>query len=524
MASPRPVLKRSNSKVRFSRADMSPVGTMASDSTVHGVHGQHSRPPQTGPGTGAPSDPYAYDQGQGAYDINSYPFSEDISLSTSNAPEDHPLSGHAGGYYREVASEDELHPHDSQSQQYQSNDGYTATPSRVGGSRQWGVAQRPGLDTLLSADQLTQMDGDVSPRGSTAGGIPYENPSRAAYQGSPHARPASALRSSLVMPSHPPGSPQRGADGDYPGSPLRGSAIRASVPNMHTSPRRVLEQHRGSAPPEFGSPTMGSPRFGSPRGSPNPAIRRYPEYEQAGPGVGLDRLSPVPPYGSPRSSFNRPAPPYAQERDWDEARRNERYGGRHDSDTTLQGEYDDGKPALGSDRRGGGHDEKGHGGKNYRRARSMSSDSGKSVAEGMRRRTTREVEDDEESYRVKGGVFSQLLRLTGRSNTLRRRVSSRGASSMGGAGELPTMKSLGLKRAQSGASTIFGTEELDRDDPRVTGQKKTARRRNSWSDLPFSRTSNSGAAGGERKRRASIQFHVAGALLPHRQSKCEYGG
>lgn len=483
MASPsRPALKRQNSKVRFSRADMSPVGTMASDSTVHGVHNQHAAhhvPTNTDHG-------YEFEQEQ-TYDINSYPFTEEVSLSTSTA-DPHPQAS----YYREVPSEEEIHPHDSESQRYESNDGYTATPPRVGGSKRWSTQHRPSLDPLLAAEVQHPLH-DVSPRGSiTINQASYENPSRSPYQGSPHR--GSVLRSSLVMP----GSPQRGLDGlqtnDYPPNPYRCAGTRASAPVISTPPRRMLDQHRPSAP-EFGSPIIGSPQFGSPRGSPNPAIRRYPEYETAS-----DRLSPVPPYQSPRNSYTRGS----MTKEWDDQRRYDRqYAGRHDSDTTLHGEFEERKGSMS---------------KGYTRPRSFSSDSGKSAVDRrgdanmpMRRKTTREMEDDEESYHVKGGVFSQLLRLTGRSSTLRRRVSSRGVSSQGyGGAELPTMKTLGLKRAGSAASTVFGADELDPDDPRITGQKKKSKRRNSFSDLPFTRSVSNDGENPKRKRRASIQFHVAG--------------
>ena len=467
MAQPRPVLKRQNSKVRFSRGEMSPVGTMASDSTVHGVHGQH-----------APTNPLDHEYEQQIYDVNSYPFSEEIALSTSEAPSNIPQQP----YYREIAPDEDIHPNDSQSQRHESNDGYTATPPRVG-SRRWSTNQhRPVLDTLLSANG-SELPRDVSPRGSTSVS-PYDNPSRSPY----HSSPRPAIRSSLVMP-HPSGSPQRNHPLDeraeYNSSPYKGMPTRSSVPDLNTPSRRMLDQHqhRPSAP-EYGSPIINSPQFGSPRGSQSPAIRRYPDYEAP-----VDRASPVPPYQSPRNSYARPPP-----RDWEEEKRTERQYGRLDSDATLQGDYR--KGSLGE--------------KGYGRPRSMSSDSGKSmVAERKPSRSSRHREDDEESYHVKGGVFSQLLRLTGRSSTLRRRVSSRGASTQG-YGELPTMKTLGLTRAASGASTVFGAEELDPMDPRVTGQKKK-KRRNSWTDLPFTRaTSGDEGENPRQKRRASIQYHVAG--------------
>jgi hypothetical protein len=278
------------------------------------------------------------------------------------------------------------------------------------------------------------------------------------------------------MPSKVPGSPQRAMESvDYPGSPVRGSAFRSSMPNIGTPPRRPLEQHRGSAP--VLSPVVGSRQLReTPRGSPQPndfrGYRRGDEYERP---TERDHLSPVPPYQSPRNSY----------REWDGEKHDKRYTDRYDSQATLRGEYEENFTAA------------------PRRGRSMSDDTRR---QPMQRRTTREVEDDDDtsSYRVKGGVLSQLLRLTGKGSTLRRRVSSRGGFSS--AGDLPTMQSLGLKKTTSTASTVFGADELDPDDPRVTGQKKK-NRRGSFGDLPFTRSASKGG----RPRRASIQYHVAGA-------------
>lgn len=89
-------------------------------------------------------------------------------------------------------------------------------------------------------------------------------------------------------------------------------------------------------------------------------------------------------------------------------------------------------------------------------------------------------------------------------------MNSRAASTQ--AGELPTMKSLGLKRVGSSVSTAWGDDELDQYDPRITGQKKKKGRSNSLSNLPFMRRNSSdGASTIRNKRRSSIQYHVAGA-------------
>ena len=508
MSSPnRPALRRQDSKVRFSRGDMSPVGTMASDSTVHGVHHHyHHDDPQ---------------DEQELYDANSYPFTNETSRSEDN-----------GGFYRGV-SEDEmtLDPHDSQSQRYgdydepvRAPDVYTSTPPRVG-TRRWtnSQQQRPPLDTLLSEEAVEQVNNSsnmiISPRGSTIVGN-YDSPSgpppqnRSPYQHSPQTRPSSALRASLVIPSNGPGSPQRVKPQeavierlDYP----RGSPARLSMPNIGaTPPRRIAEQHRSSAP--NGSPIIGSPQFGSPsprqpvRQSPTPdaynrpqGYRRYDDYDRP-----TDRLSPVPPYQSPRNSGA------FQGDGWD---REHRYAqGRHDSDSTLRNDLFE-KRKYGP----GEYEEKAKSSprpdQDYRRSRSMSDET---RGGDMRRRTTREMEGDTESYHVKGGVFSQLLRLTGRSATLRRRVSSQRSAAPG---DLPTMKSLGLRRVDSAVSTAFGADELDPDDPRVTGQKKT-RRRSSFSELPFMRSlSTDGDVTGKKKRRASIQLHVASKLF-HLHKSC----
>lgn len=549
MASPRPVLKRQGSKVRFSRGEMSPVGTMASDSTVHGVHGQHSYMPQPSQQQRQQaSGQYTDDEGS-VYDGNQYPYSEDISLAPSQDPS---MVGNQAYYrqvdHREEEDEQSIHPHDSSSQRFDNSardlgapippDGYTATPPRVGTTRRaTNTAQhRPQLDNLYAGpeaserfnpppDQRARVE-DVSPRGSVVGGYeqqynqtPNRQPYNVPMNGSPQARPPSAMRSHYQQGAPPRldsqprydqnGQYDQGRDGAYRGStPARMSQLNVGTPSRRVDP----QQQRHSVPD--GSPHVNEAQYGSPR-SPPQGIRRYPEYEDAAV-AHQQRLSAAPPYQSPRNSYGNKtdvfSTPQGGRQDWDNKQPVQPNQYRHDSDATLNGAYNE-KEGFENYTMGGG--------KSYGRPRAMSDDSGRSVAPGrkdekdskasMKRRTTREMENDDDdgsSYKVKGGVFSQLLRLTGRSSTLRRRISSRGASSVNGGQDLPTMKSLGLKKVNSTASTVFGADELDPDDPRVTGQKKK-KRRNSWSDIPFGKGEDSGL-GGKRNRRASIQYHVAG--------------
>ena len=482
---------------------MSPVGTMASDSTVHGVHHQHRN---------REWDQGEEEQEQELYDTNSFPFA-------SKSLREIPPSEDDGPHYTYVMGDDEetgVYGSERYEGYEQQIDAYTSTPPRVAARRCTNSQHhRPTLDTRSSAElvehqgQQTCNDMNVSPRNSTVvnhysspAGNPPQN--RLPHQNPPQNRPYSAFRASLVIPSDGLSSSHRVIPqeavverSDYP----RGAFERSSMPNigMNNTPCRSLEQHRASAP--NGSPVLASPRLGSPRQSarqppvPNnvhvaQGFKQYEEYER-----NIDRLSPVPPYQSPRNSAAFQADHWARSRRYQQD--------RHDSDITLQGDYEDKRkyylrdsgekekysPRPDKDRRD-------------RRGRSMSNDS----RMDMQRRTTREVEDDADSYHIKGGVFSQLLRLTGRSTTLRRRVSSQRSNVPG---DLPTMRSLGIRRTESAVSTAFGADELDPDDPRVTGQKKKARR-SSFSDLPFTRSVSTDGISRKKRRRASIQYHVAG--------------
>ncbi|KAK4686118.1 hypothetical protein P7C73_g4009, partial [Tremellales sp. Uapishka_1] len=453
---PRPSLKpgdRRDSKVRFSRAETEPVGTMASDSTAHGVHHPRTEPPFQPP-----------PQAQQVYDINDYPFGEEIALTESRdqEPEAPPAE------YEQTTNLD---------------DAYTPPPARVGARRYTNTQiHRPTLDTLLSGEtaHYESPNQNISPRGSTMID-PNLNAETFAYQS-----PRPNVRASLVMPS----SPRQ--EVFVEGSP-RDRGMRASI--QDTPSRRLLEYQRASLPNH--SPVIASPQFGSPRMPPHrttPAqspvvdvFNRSREYDRpAYYEQDRERLSPVPPYQhTPRGS-------YAQ-RDKDREEYYEREKRHFGSDATLRGDYDEPFDRRGRDR------EKVRN-KEYRRARSLSSETN----HGMRRRTTREIEEqeEEEDYQVKSGVFSQLLRITGgmrRRHSHNHGMESRSTSAAGG--DLPTMKSLGMKRRSSAASTVYGGE-LDDYDPRVTGQKKRVGRgrRGSMGDFE---------GDGKKKRRASIQYHVA---------------
>jgi len=75
---------------------------------------------------------------------------------------------------------------------------------------------------------------------------------------------------------------------------------------------------------------------------------------------------------------------------------------------------------------------------------------------------------------------------------------------------LGNYRSLNLKRGESTATTAFGAEELDDDDPRVSGQKKNKNRRNRFGDF-VSSMSTDGDTGGKKTRRASITYYVPSA-------------
>lgn len=511
----RPILRRQSSKVRFSRGDMSPVGTMVSDSDLHSGPAQHhsaqTQPllSSASPPGQRPSQPYDQD----AYDINTYPFGDTAEISLSQS-QDRGVTD-ASGRYRGVPSEEvPLNPYDTSGGQ----DHYTATPPRPSARRFTGSSpspvHRPTLDTVVSASDIRYTSAEISPR-NTSQMDSYQMPP---IQSSPAQRPSTVLRPALVG-SHAATqrSPQVEHEQPYsprpsiqPGSPAQQSP-RPSMQPGSPALRRPYDGHRPSG--NFGSP-RDSPRPDNYRPSVAPGYRRSEYEDRTG-------LTPAPVYGPPRNSYfaqhrdeygqdnryRRLDSEYEREREYRERHERPRY----DSETTLRGDdynektYDEKKRRDSSP---------------PRRPRAMSDTSDhrdRDRDREMRRRATKELEDAEEgTYTVKGGVFSQLLRLTGRNgnNIMRRRQSSRGIalSSRGTSAcgeELPTMHNLGLKKVGSTASTTFGAFELDQEDPRVTGQKP-AHRRASFSDMLYRRSSFGGEGGGGRRRRASIQRHVAG--------------
>ncbi|WVW84468.1 hypothetical protein I302_106502 [Kwoniella bestiolae CBS 10118] len=501
---PRPALKpgdRKDSKVRFSREELAPIRSDPSDFLPsHDPIPQRER-------TSIVSTYSDAQDGPEYYDSNSYPFhSEPVELGESV---DEPSHQAQAGYYREI-------PDQVEQEQYEQHDGYTATPPRVVGGRRWSTAQhRPTLDTLHSTEEEYHQQLTSSPRGSIA-----QHQQTVYHEDAPSPyRPPSALRSSFAHRDREVvnGSPRSGfyTEQDLPPTTSPYRVARASAPNIgYTPPRRMLDQHRFSVP--SGSPNMNS-------GSP---VARNQEVFSPGNrgtfGEKERRYSPVPSYHQhPVDSYTvedhrreSQGPVQTQgyddgkDRLWVDDPSEKRHRTVSDSDETL---YEDEKAKYSSNPS-----------PNVRGRQRSLSDSSKLALPtdgGMRRRTTRQLEedDDESTYHVKGGVFSQLLKLTGRTNTMRRRISSRsgfGGGESKGPGLLPTMKSLGLRRLDSRASTTCGADEFDENDPRVTGQKKKHKRRNSLSDLPFMRTGtgDSTLPGGRRKRRASIQLHVADIL------------
>ena len=558
----RPNLRRQSSKVRFSRGDMSPVGTMVSDTDAPGgpgydpsvLHAAHrpnpplnnlnNSPMAQSPRHGGNND--NNNNQQAVYDINSYPFDGSTKISLSHSRDQGPVN--QNDRWRDMNEEQvPLNPYENSAEQ----DHYTSTPPRPS-ARRWTNAnananaspntytasptQRPSLGPLLPINDTRYASADISPR-NTMGMEPYQLPPLPA---SPAQRPSSTLRPSIInnLASPQRGSAQEGELGSPRGSVQPGSPVpnrpsiqpggpvpnrpsiqsgspgpnrpsiqsctpvpnRPSIQSGNPGQRRPYDQHRPSG-------GMGSPRPEPIRSSMAPGYRRAEYEERTG-------LTPAPGYGPPRNSyFTRERDDYPQDQRYrrvdDEFDRP-----RYDSDVTLRGEE---------------YDEKTLKGPPTRRPRASSDTSDhrdRDRDRDMRRRSTKEMESaeqgdqaDQGGYAVKGGIFSQLLRLTGRSGAgMRRRqssskglaLSSRNTSTCG---ELPTMQSLNLKRVASVASTTFGGGELDEDDPRVTGQKPASKRRASFSDMLFrseSMTEDLGPFSGKRRRRASIQKHVAG--------------
>jgi hypothetical protein len=429
---------------------------------------------------------------QDAYDINSYPFGANTEIALSQSQDHGPTDNRYQGVPNHEAP---FNPYEDAPEEH---DPYTAAPPRMSARRYPGSGanttptqgHRPTLDSLVPLNAYSSAE--ISPR-NTAGMDSYVMPP---VHTSPAPRPASALRPSLVNNYHSPRqSVQQNAETEYAEYTQNNSPrARASVPA--SAPRRIIEQSRQSIP-QSAPRDMGSPRHHqSPRSSepfrPGPGYRRNEYEERTG-------LTPGPTYQRP-SYFSQNHQEYDR---YDDRQ-------RYDSQATLTGDDYNEKytKKYSSDSQ------------QPRRQRAMSDTSD---SRDMRRRSTKELEDAETgTYTVKGGVFSQLLRLTGKS--MRRRQSSRGiaassrATSCAGE-DLPTMKSLGLHKVGSTAGTTFGAGELDSEDPRITGvkpQKMQNNRRASFSDMLFKRDVDDAGEGvftGKRRRRASIQRHVAGKLM-----------
>lgn len=560
----RPNLRRQSSKVRFSRGDMSPVGTMVSDMDVPSgsghdhtvIHAAHRPNPPLNNINSSPS-PVSQRQGnntynnsQAVYDINSYPFDGSTEISLSQSRDQPPVNQNAR--WRDV-NEDQvpLNPYENSADQ----DHYKSTPPRPS-ARRWTNANanpnvsptqnpypsppthRPSLGALVPPIVGARYaSADISPR-NTMGMDSYQVPP---VQTSPAQRPSSTLRPSIInnfptpqratppegeygspRPSVQSGSPIPNRSSIQSGSPVpnrpsiqSGSPVpnRPSIQSGNPGQRRPYDQQR----PSVGN--VGSPRHEQLRSSMAPGYRRAEYEERTG-------LTPAPDYGSPRSSYFT--------RDRDNYPQDQRYGrlepefdrARYDSDATLRGEE---------------YDEKTLKGPPVRRPRAMSDTSDhrdRDRDRDMRRRSTKEMESAEQgdqnqdAYAVKGGIFSQLRRIPAVDRPVNRRrqssskgiaLSSRNTSTCG---ELPTMHNLNLKRTTSAASTTFEGGELDADDPRVTGQKP-ARRRASFSDMLFRSESmdgeDLGPISGKRRRPASIQKHVAGKsfVLSFSHRKCK---
>ena len=113
---------------------------------------------------------------------------------------------------------------------------------------------------------------------------------------------------------------------------------------------------------------------------------------------------------------------------------------------------------------------------------------------------------------AKGGMISSLLRITGRSTTMRQRTSHGigdgvilNAAVIPGCGSGETRE-----RSESIASSISGVDELDDDDPRITGLVKK-RRGSVLDNFPFIQTNVLERFGlGKKRRVSSIKRHVTG--------------
>ncbi|RXK38545.1 hypothetical protein M231_04177 [Tremella mesenterica] len=522
---------RRQSVVRFSRGDRSPIGTMASDSTINGPHvhptplqlqqaqararqqqqnqqqqylqqqqqqlqqqlefqqqqqqqRQDASPRASQTYLGAPLEPshlpprgqspgsqQSIEEGQPppgqrspqsqattniqhysqeAFDGATYPLTSEVSLGPTEAGSD---------YYGVGDDRETLAPGDSESVRYvqlqEMEDSYTAPPQRViRGGRQSETNNNPPLE--------------LSPR-STIDAQGYED--YRTYVARQQQSPSGQL---------------------HPSSPLRGPVVQdqgylspLSLPASQ-APRGFRDSRLSRINVQIGDEDI----RGSPRASPSRGAQGDMYNQQNNPNIPhRPSLGPAPAYSSPRGSLG--TMPYYVLDDM-----------RRASWTREQAAnlvYPDERVQPTVPHR-----------KDRHRPRSLSH-SRRPSDQAMRRRTTREMEDDDEddSYKVKGGFMSSLLRLTGQgSSTMRRRLSSKAGSEVETRPRNPRRPS--LKKNDSFASTVFGADELEEDDPRLT-EKQKKKRSHSISDF-FNKKddygSDAGSVASRRPRRASIQVHV----------------
>ena len=503
----RPGMRRHSSAVRFSRGDRSPIGTLTSDDSTQGV----ARPPnQSAP----------HDQ-SGAYDVNAYPVVSETSAS-----------GYTNPYYNSEADDTELESRTQRESAASSEtitpgsriqvDPYTATPPRVSTRRMTNPSAAtppPEVRQQFATPPGVHRDDEmVSPR-SNPSEWDSPRPDWQPQSATPARRPLPS--DSLAQSPRQPGTPSDWGSPRAQWQPQPPSPSPARLPSALKNASPAMQPYTGNSYSPSASPFMGSqqrypefptrrptetrpsPAFGPPGADAQPGFRQYDADDSTPPEAQAPLYPPTQaqmPFG--HHEENVPAEPRFSLSEWQEYQRQQQRrsehdpddgqrrqqqwqsDGRHDSDETLRDGYtvNSEKPPL----------PQGDG-------RYLQADDG-----SMRRRTTREMEDDEQSYQVKGGVFSQLLRLAGRSNTqLRRRQMSQGTSSQG-EGEAPTMSNLGIRsRASSVASTLFHGEEIELEDPRMTG-KKPKHKRPTWEETGYTHTDAHG-----RRRKSSIQLHVA---------------
>ncbi|ORX40266.1 hypothetical protein BD324DRAFT_270409 [Kockovaella imperatae] len=459
----RPAVRRHSSQVRFSRGDRSPIGTLTSEESSQGDSGTLRGRAQ------APS----HTRGHSDFnDINTYP----VASETSH-------SGYTNPYYNSEADETELDTR-SQRDSAQSSETIVAADHNRGGLRDSYTSTPPRIQTRRATNPTNMVPPsdkrqDIStPPATMRGNGPMNLPTGGRPSMATPPAPAPYVEEMLSPKSMPSewGSPASQWQPQPPSpSPAR--------------PPSALKQTSASPIP------TGPPIPGSTAGFMGQGFRQF---DQPGPIYAPPPFPPSTPAAShepiaPQQGTDPGSEPRFSLREWQEYQQRQQWAqnvGRHDSDETLTGGYpvNTEKPSV------------------PRGSEAMHLEPvGPNEQTGMRRRTTREVEGNDEVHHVKGGVFSQLLRLAGRSNTLKNRNMSIGASSQGTSGELPIMENLGIRsRANSFTSTIFPMDELEPDDPRVTGKKPKPKDPN-WDDLAYVQTT-----GVVRKRKGSIQLHVAG--------------